>query len=40
MEVPAVTGTLDLYMTEINRFAILTAEEEFRLAVQLAKYND
>ena len=40
MEVPAVTGTLDLYMTEINRFPILTAEEEFRLAVQLAKYND
>ena len=40
LEVPAVTGTLDLYMTEINRFPILTAEEEFRLAVQLAKYND
>lgn len=40
MEVPAVTGTLDLYMTEINRFPILTAEEEFRLAVQLVKYND
>ena len=40
MEVPAVTGTLDLYMAEINRFPILTADEEFRLAVRLTKYND
>ena len=40
MEVPAVTGTIDLYMTEINRFPILTADEEFRLAVRLKKYND
>jgi RNA polymerase sigma-32 factor len=40
LEVPAVTGTLDLYMAEINRFAILTADEEFRLAVRLRKFND
>ena len=40
MQVPAVTGTLDVYMAEINRFSILTAEEEFRLAVRLKKYND
>lgn len=40
MEVPVVTGTLDRYMAEINRFAILTAEEEFRLAVELKKFND
>jgi RNA polymerase sigma-32 factor len=40
LEVPAVTGTLDLYMSEINRFAILTADEEFRLAVRLVKNND
>ena len=40
MEVPAVTGTLDLYMAEINRFPILAADEEFRLAVRLKKYND
>lgn len=40
MEVPAVTGTLDLYITEINRFSILSAEEEFALAVRLVKYND
>ena len=40
MELPAVTGTLDIYIAEINRFPILTPEEEFRLAVQLKKYND
>ena len=40
MEVPAVTGTLDVYMAEINRFSILTADEEFRLAVRLKKFND
>lgn len=40
MDVPAVTGTLDLYIAEINRFPILSADEEFRLAVQLVKYND
>lgn len=40
MQVPAVTGTLDVYVAEINRFSILTAEEEFRLAVRLKKYND
>lgn len=40
MEVAAVTGTLDLYVSEISRFPILTADEEFRLAVRLVKYND
>ena len=40
MQVPAVTGTLDVYVAEINRFSILTAEEEFRLAVRQKKYND
>lgn len=40
MEVPAVTGTLDVYMAEINRFEILSADEEFRLAVRLRKFND
>jgi len=40
LEVPAVTGTLDLYIAEINRFSILTADEEFRLAIRLVKYND
>ncbi len=40
MEVPAVTATLDIYIAEINRFPILTAEEEFKLAVQWKKEND
>ncbi|MBN2569535.1 MAG: RNA polymerase sigma factor RpoH [Deltaproteobacteria bacterium] len=40
MNLPAVTSTLDLYMAEINKFAILSAEEEFRLAVRFKKYND
>ena len=40
MKLPAVTGTLDLYISEINRFPLLTADEEFKLAVQLKKYNN
>jgi len=40
LELPAVTSTLDIYISQINQFPILTAEEEFRLAVQLKKYND
>jgi len=40
LEVPAVTGTLDRYIAEISSFSILTADEEFRLAVRLKKYND
>lgn len=40
MELPVVTGTLNLYIAEINRFSLLTAEEEFKLAVRLKKYND
>ncbi len=40
MELPALTGTLNLYIAEINRFPLLTPDEEFRLAVRLKKYND
>jgi RNA polymerase sigma-32 factor len=40
LKLPAVTGTVDLYINEINRFALLTPEEEFKLAVRLKKYND
>ncbi|RPH87571.1 MAG: RNA polymerase subunit sigma-70, partial [Deltaproteobacteria bacterium] len=40
MKLPVVTGTLDLYITEINRFPLLTAEEEFKLAMRLKKAND
>lgn len=40
MELPAITGTLNRYIAEINRFSLLTAEEEFALAVRLKKFND
>lgn len=40
MELPAITGSLNLYIAEINRFSLLTAEEEFKLAVRLKKFND
>lgn len=40
MKLPVVVGTLDLYIAEINRFPLLTPEEEFKIAVRLKKYND
>jgi RNA polymerase sigma-32 factor len=40
LEVPAVTGALDVYIAEINKFQILTAEQEFEFAVRFKKYND
>lgn len=40
MGLPAVTDSVDLYMAEINRFPILKAEEEFKLAVRFVKEND
>jgi len=40
LKLPVVTGTLDLYISEINRFPLLTPEEEFKLAVRLKKNND
>jgi len=40
LELPSLTGTLDRYISEINRFDLLTPEEEFRLAVRFRKYND
>jgi len=40
LKLPVLTGTLDLYIGEINRFTLLTAEEEFKLAVQLKKYGN
>ncbi len=40
LEFPEVTGTLNLYIAEINRFPLLTAEEEFKYAMRLKKDND
>jgi RNA polymerase sigma-32 factor len=40
LKLPAATGTLDLYIAEINRFPLLTPEEEFALAMRLKKDND
>jgi len=40
VDFPALTGTLDRYISEINQFPLLTPEEEFSLAVRLKKFND
>jgi RNA polymerase sigma-32 factor len=40
VKLPLATGTLELYITEINRFPLLSPDEEFKLAVRLKKYND
>ena len=37
MKLPAIAGTLEVYIAEINRFPILSAEEEFRYAVEWKK---
>ncbi|MCX7982750.1 MAG: RNA polymerase sigma factor RpoH [Syntrophales bacterium] len=40
LDVPAVTGTLERYIAEINKFPVLSAEEEFSLAVRFKKFSD
>jgi len=40
VELPSVTSTLDMCISEINRFPLLSADEEFTLAVRFKKYND
>jgi RNA polymerase sigma-32 factor len=40
MKLALVSGTLDIYIAEINRFPLLSPEEEFKLAVRLKKYAD
>jgi len=37
---PVVKGSLESYLVQINQFALLTPEEEFKLAVKYRKYND
>jgi len=36
VNLPAVTDSVDIYIAEINRFPLLKAEEEFKLAVRFA----
>ena len=40
MNLPAVTDSVDIYIAEINRFPLLKADEEFKLAVKFVKQND
>lgn len=40
MNLPVLTDTIDLYMSEISQFPILEADEEFKLAVQFKKFGD
>lgn len=40
MELPSVTSILEIYIAQINRYPILSADEEFRYAVKFKKYND
>ncbi len=40
MRLPVPTSTLDIYISEINKFQILTPEEEHALAVRLREEND
>jgi RNA polymerase sigma-32 factor len=40
LKLPVATGTLDLYIAEINKFPLLTANEEFELAMRLKKGTD
>jgi len=40
MNLPAVTDSVDMYIAEINRFPLINADEEFKLAVRFVKHND
>jgi RNA polymerase sigma-32 factor len=40
LELPSVTSTLDIYIAQINRYSLLSADEEFRFAVKFKKYDD
>ncbi|MDO9527605.1 MAG: RNA polymerase sigma factor RpoH [Syntrophales bacterium] len=40
MNLPKVSNALDVYVSQISQFPILTAEEEFKLAVRYSKHNN
>ena len=40
VNLPKVSNSLDVYVAQINQFPILTAEEEFKLAVRYSKHNN
>ncbi len=40
VNLPVIKNSLDSYLRKINRFPLLTPEEEFQLAVRYRKYND
>lgn len=40
MKLPIAAGNLDAYMTEINRFPLLSPQDEFKLSVRLKRYYD
>ncbi len=40
MNLPKVSNALDAYVSQINQFPILTAEEEFKLAVRYSKHDN
>jgi RNA polymerase sigma-32 factor len=39
-DLPVVKDSLESYLIKINRFPLLTPEEEFQLAVKYRKDND
>jgi len=40
LPVPSLVGSLETYIATVNRFPLLTAEEELRLARKLRDEND
>jgi RNA polymerase sigma-32 factor len=40
VNLPKVSNALDVYVAQINQFPILTAEEEFKLAVRYGKHDN